>query len=69
MCYLQVLLAGHLGGVGRDRMLADMDRWGYSFRLGSAAAWFAADAEDARTWLCEHGLLDRRGRISWRLRP
>ncbi len=29
-------------------MCRDMDEWGYSFRLGSAANWFAEDAEDAR---------------------
>ena len=29
--------------------------WGYSFRLGSAAAWFAEDAEDARDWLIATG--------------
>jgi hypothetical protein len=57
VCYLQVLLADCLPGVGRARLLRDMDAWGYSFRLGSAAAWFAADAEDARAWLQERGLL------------
>jgi hypothetical protein len=40
-----------LPNVGRERMCRDMDEWGYSFRLGSAAAWFAEDAEDARQWL------------------
>ena len=29
---------------GRERMLADMDAWGYTFRLGSARAWFERDA-------------------------
>src|SRR2546423_12186413 len=38
VCYLQVLLAGQLPGVGRERMFADMDHWGYSFRLGSTRA-------------------------------
>jgi len=28
-----------------------MDAWGYSFRLGSARAWFENDAEDAIGWL------------------
>jgi hypothetical protein len=36
--------------------MQDMDAWGYSFRLGSTAAWFEADAEDARDWLRERGL-------------
>jgi hypothetical protein len=57
VCYLQILLADRIKGFGRDRCLADMDRWGYSFRLGSARAWFERDAEDARLWLDERGLL------------
>jgi hypothetical protein len=56
-CYLQILLADQLPGVGRARLMADMDAWGYSFRLGSARAWFEDDAEDARAWLSERGLL------------
>lgn len=55
-CYLQVVLAGELAGVGRDRLMADMDAWGYSFRLGSTRAWFEHDAEDARAWLAARGL-------------
>lgn len=31
---LQALLADEIPGVGRARILADMDRWGYTFRLG-----------------------------------
>ena len=50
-CYLQILLAALLPGVGSDRLVADMDAWGYSFRLGSARAWFEHDAEDARLFL------------------
>jgi hypothetical protein len=61
-CYLQIVLADELPGVGRQRLMADMDAWGYSFRLGSTAAWFAQDAENARQWLVEHNLLDERGR-------
>ncbi len=56
-CYLQILLGEQLPGVGRDRIMADMDAWGYTFRLGSTRAWFEHDAEDARTWLAERGLL------------
>jgi len=58
VCYLQVLLAGELREMGRQRAFADMDAWGYSFRLGSARAWFEADAEDARAWLRQHGVTD-----------
>ena len=57
VCYLQILLADHLTGVGRDRLMLDMDRWGYSFRLGSTRAWFGEDADDARAWLRAHGLV------------
>ncbi|HEX5208102.1 MAG TPA: hypothetical protein VFW10_09975 [Steroidobacteraceae bacterium] len=56
VCYLQVLLAGELRGVGRDRVFADMDAWGYSFRLGSSRAWFERDAQDARVWLRQQGV-------------
>lgn len=56
-CYLQILLGDGLPGVGRARVMADMDAWGYSFRLGSTAQWFAADAEDARQFLAERDLL------------
>ena len=56
-CYLQIVLADELPGVGRARLMADMDAWGYSFRLGSTRAWFEHDAENARAWLHERGLL------------
>jgi len=64
VCYLQVLLAGELAAVGRARMFADMDSWGYSFRLGSTRAWFERDAEDARSWLERHGVIDAQGRVT-----
>ena len=57
VCYLQVLLADAIPGVGRDKVMRDMDAWGYSFRLGSTQAWFEQDASDAREWLAGHGLL------------
>jgi hypothetical protein len=56
-CYLQILLAEALPGVGRARLMADMDAWGYTFRLGSTRAWFERDADDARAWLAAKGLL------------
>lgn len=68
VCYLQILLADHLPGVGRQRLMHDMDAWGYSFRLGSTSAWFHDDAEDALTWLQRHRLVDAQGRITWRPR-
>ena len=60
-CYLQIELADAVSGFGRERALADMDAWGYTFRLGSARAWFETDAEDARAFLIDRGLLDDRG--------
>ena len=57
VCYLQIVLADRLPDVGGRRLMRDMDVWGYSFRLGSAQAWFEQDAADARAWLVEHGLL------------
>jgi hypothetical protein len=68
VCYLQVLLAGELPAAGQARMLADMDSWGYSFRLGTTRAWFERDAEDARAWLERHGVIDAGGRLTGRLR-
>ncbi len=68
VCYLQILLADRLPGVGRDRMLQDMDAWGYSFRLGSSRAWFNQDADDACAWLLGQRLIDPASRPTWRLR-
>lgn len=53
VCYLQIVLADQVMGFGRDRAMADMDAWGYSFRLGSTRAWFDKDAADARQWLLD----------------
>jgi hypothetical protein len=68
VCYLQMLLADELPGVGRQRLCADMDSWGYSFRLGSAGQWFEADAGDARAWLIEQGIVDESSRLTGLLR-
>jgi len=68
VCYLQVLLADHLPGVGSDRLMADMDAWGYSFRLGSTRAWLEEDADDALAWLREHDLLDADRQPTFRAR-
>lgn len=57
-CYLQILLADCLPGVGRQSLMADMDAWGYSFRLGSAQAWFESDAAEAREFLRQRELID-----------
>ena len=68
VCYLQVVLANELPGVGSQRLMSDMDAWGYSFRLGNTRAWFDSDAEDARGWLIDHGVIDSRSALTGRLR-
>jgi hypothetical protein len=68
VCFLQILLADSLRGMGRQRMMQDMDTWGYSFRLGSAQSWFEGDSEDARDFLVRHGLIDRDEAPTWMLR-
>lgn len=55
-CYLQIILADQLPGVGRDRLMADMDAWGYTFRLGSTRKWFENDAADALAFLQQRQL-------------
>ncbi len=66
--YLQILLSGYIPECGRTRMFADMDEWGYSYRLGSAQAWFEKDAADARQWLRQHELIDGNDQPVWRVR-
>lgn len=68
VCYLQVLLAERFDGFGAPRCLRDMDAWGYTFREGSARAWFDGDGAQARVWLIAHGLVDSTGQSTLRLR-
>jgi len=68
VCYLQILLAGEIRQLGRARMFADMDEWGYTFRLGSARAWFEQDAGSARDWLVRQHLIRPDGTITYTLR-
>ncbi|MEN8176231.1 MAG: hypothetical protein ABFS23_10740 [Pseudomonadota bacterium] len=68
VCYLQILLADYIPHYGRSKMMRDMDAWGYSFRLGSAHAWFTEDAEDARDWLTAQGLIGADGHPTWKIR-
>jgi hypothetical protein len=58
VCYLQIVLADYLPGVGRDRLMQDMDTWGYSFRLGS----------NAHAWLLDCKLLNASGTPTFELR-
>jgi len=57
VCYLQIILADELEGVGRARLMRDMDAWGYSFRAGNTLDWFHNDAEDAAEFLLNHQLV------------
>jgi hypothetical protein len=68
VCYLQILLAGELPPLGRKRMFADMDAWGYTFRLGSSRAWFEGDAADACIWLRVNGVIDETLRPTFNLK-
>lgn len=63
VCLLQAVLGDALPGVGRERILDDMDAWGYTFRLGSARAYFEQDAEAAWSWLQARGLVDAQCRL------
>jgi hypothetical protein len=69
VCYLQVLLADCLPGVGREQLMRDMDSWGYSFRLGSTRRWFENDAEDARQFLLKQSLILEPDAPAFVLRP
>ena len=68
VCYLQIEWAAVLPQIGRQRIFLDMDGWGYSFRLGSAAAWFEQDAAGARQWLIDHGILGAEGQLTYACR-
>lgn len=68
VCYLQILLADYLPDMGKDRMMIDMDSWGYTFRLGSAKAWFERDADDAKQWLINHNIIDHQQQPTWQYR-
>ena len=68
VCYLQVLLADCIDGVGRERLMQDMDSWGYSFRLGSTRQWFEGDADEAKEFLINQRLLNEKGELTFALR-
>ncbi len=68
VCFLQILLSDEIPEMGRKRMFNDMDNWGYTFRLGSAQRWFEEDAEDARVWLKDNGLIETTGIVTYQLR-
>ena len=68
VCYLQILLSDFIPEMKQQRMLSDMDAWGYSFRLGSAKAWFEKDAEDAAEWLEKNALITSGNTPTWNVR-
>lgn len=68
VCFLQIILADYIPDMNRHRMFHDMDSWGYSFRLGSARAWFEKDAEDAEQWLLNKHLISTQKKPTWKLR-
>lgn len=67
-CYLQLILADHINGYSQSQLLNDMDDWGYSFRLGSAQAWFRQDAEEVQEWLIQEEIIDPSQQPTWKLR-
>ena len=68
VCYLQILLAAESSFICKNRMMQDMDSWGYSFRLGSAEAWFNTDAEETRQWLLKHRIVNETNNPTFNLR-
>lgn len=68
VCYLQILFAAKLSGCSADILMNNMDSWGYTFRLGSARAWFEEDAEDAQQWLLREKIIDQNNVPTGRLR-
>ena len=67
VCYLQILLSNYITEMGITDMFKDMDEWGYSFRLGSAKAWFEQDAEDAFEWLLKNNIITSDAKPTWKL--
>jgi len=68
VCYLQILLSDFIPEMKQERMLSDMDEWGYSFRLGSAQTWFKQDAEDAFEWLSKNKIITPDNNPTWDVR-
>jgi len=65
VCYLSLLLSEFIPELKQQRMFKDMDEWGYSFRLGSAKAWFENDAEDAFAWLLKNKIITSENNPTW----
>ena len=68
VCYMQILLAEWISGNSSAQLMKEMNQWGYTFRLGSAEAWFEKDAEDARQWLLDSELITPDNVPTWKIR-
>jgi len=68
VCYLQIILSNELTCMGAKMMMKDMDSWGYSFRLGSCAAWYQDDTVDEVEWLLSHGIITESNKPTFLLR-
>jgi len=68
VCYLQIILSDLIPEMGRQRMMQDMDSWGYTFRLGSAKKWFEEDANDAFSWLLSEKIIDKNSQPTFKVR-
>jgi len=68
VCYLSILLSEFINDFGCERMLKDMDEWGYTFRLGSSKAWFEDDSQDTLDWLLKYNLIDKNNKPNWLVR-
>lgn len=68
VCYLQLLLCDEISTISAERMMEDMDTWGYNFMLGSCKAWFEQDAEDSKQWLIDHNLISNNQEPTYQLR-
>ncbi len=66
-CFLQILLSDYLENYDRSQLMQDMDDWGYSFRLGSANAWFSQDADEVCQWLKKRQIINLENEITWQL--
>lgn len=64
VCILQAILGDELPDVGRERIWSDMDEWGYTFRLGSAKAYFENDAGSAFQFLIDKKIINSRHQIN-----
>jgi hypothetical protein len=68
VCYLQLLLCDEISTISAERMMEDMDTWGYNFMLGSCKAWFEQDAQDSKQWLIDHNLISSKQVPTYQLR-